>query len=150
MSIDLKGKLAGNPEKTEIDTRFKVSDDAVINFGKGVQITDEDDEVKKYTTNGYFLGVALESNEKIGTDDTRDYDKYDTIKILKKGIVYVELDDDVDLDIDGPAVGINPSSGDFGTSDAYDTIYGAEFLESGSAGDEIRMRLNFPSQQANA
>lgn len=150
MSITKKGKFVGNPQKSEIDTRFKVSDDAVVKFGKGVQITDEDDEVKTYASNGYFLGVALEADEKIGTDDVRDYDKYDTIKVLKKGIVYVELDDDVDLDTDGPAVGINASSGDFGTSDAYDTIYGAEFLDSGSAGDEVRMRLNFPSQQANA
>lgn len=150
MSITKKGKFVGNPQKAVIDTRFKVSSDAAIVFGKGVQLTDEDDEVKEYTTDGYFVGVALEADEKIGTDDTRDYDKYDTIKVLKKGIVYVELDDDVDLDTDGPAVGINASSGDFGTSGAYDTIYGAEFLDSGSAGDEVRMRLNFPSQQANA
>ncbi len=66
MSIVKKGKFAGNPQKAEVDTRFKASDDGAIKFGKGVQVTDVEDEVKTFD-GGYFEGLALEANEKIGT-----------------------------------------------------------------------------------
>ncbi len=145
MSITKKGKFAGNPQKAEIDTRFKASEDGTIKFGKGVQLTDEpNDEVKTFA-GGYFTGLALEANEKIGTDDTRDYDKYDTMKVLKKGIAYVELDEAVDLNTDGPGVGCNSSTGDFGTESSYTEVPGAEFLEGGSTGDEVRVRFNLPA-----
>lgn len=144
MSITKKGKFAGNPQKSVIDTRFKASEDGAIEFGKGVQLTDEAQEVKTFA-GGYFAGLALEANEKIGTDDTRDYDKYDTMKVLKKGIAYVELDEGVDLNTDGPGVGCNSSTGDFGTESSYTEVPGAEFLEGGSTGDEVRVRFNLPA-----
>lgn len=144
MSITKKGKFVGNPQKAEIDTRFKASEDGAIKFGKGVQLTDDpSDEVKTFA-GGYFAGLALEANEKIGTDDVRDYDAYDTMKVLKKGIAYVELDNTVDLDTDGPGVGCNSSTGDFGRESTYTEVKGAEFLDGGSDGDEVRVRFNLP------
>lgn len=142
MAIDLKGKLAGNPEKAEIDVTYTASDDGTIDFGRGVELTDAENELKEYSGN-YFAGVALEANEKIGTDDARDYDKYDTLKVLKKGTVYVELEEDVDLDVDGPGIGCDSSTGDFGTESSYDEVPG-EFLEGGSTGDEVKARFNLP------
>ena len=144
MSITKKGKFAGNPQKAEMDTRFKASEDGTVTFGKGVEYTDEDEELKEYS-GGYFAGLALEANEKIGTDDSRDYDKHDTMKVLKKGIAYVELQEDVSIPDDGPGVGVDSSSSNFGTESSYDAIP-AEFLEGGSTGDEVRVRFSLPGK----
>jgi len=145
MSITKKGKFVGNPETAVTDTRFKASEDGAVKFGKGVEVTDEDNEVKTFSTSSseYFAGVALEAVEKIGTDDTRDYDSTDTMKVLKKGIVYVELDEAVDLATDGTGLGCNASTGDFGTKDTYTEVPG-ELLEGGTTGDEVRVRINLP------
>lgn len=142
MAIVKKGKFAGNPQKAEIDTRFKAS--AAIKFGKGVELGASDDVVATFA-GGYFEGLALEANEKIGTDDVRDYDADDALKVLKKGIAYVELVEDVDLNVDGPQVGVDSATGDFGTESSYTAVEGLQFLDGGVAGDEVRVRFNLPA-----
>ena len=142
MSITKKGKFAGNPQKAKVDTRFKASED--IDFGVGVEYTDTDDELATYS-GGYFAGLPLEANEKIGEDEERDYDEYDGMKILKEGIAFVELAADVDLDTDGRGVGVDTTTANFGPSDEFTSVEGAAFLDSGSAGDEVRVRFNLPA-----
>jgi len=139
MAIVKKGKFAGNPQKAEIDTRFKAS--AAIKFGKGVELGASDDVVATFA-GGYFEGLALEANEKIGTDDVRDYDANDALKVLKKGVAYVELVEDVDLDADGPQVGVDSGTGDFGTESSYTAVEGAKFMDGGVTGNEVRVRFN--------
>lgn len=138
-SVTKKGKFVGNPENSDIWTGYKAEGGA-IEFGKGVEFGTNDDQAKTFNGN-YFLGVAVEANEKIGTDDTRDYDEYDTMKIGRKGIFYVEALEDVNA---GGAVGVDSGTGDFGTASTYTEI-DAQWIDSGSDGDELRIDLDLSS-----
>jgi len=148
MSISKKGKFVGNPEKAEFLTTYKNEDSGGIKFGKAVQVGTNDDQATLVGSTGTdMIGIAVEANEKIGTDDTRDYDQYDTMKIGQKGIFYVQVREAVTA---GSPVGVISSSngnatttGDFGTASTYTEIDG-QFLDSGSIDDEVRISLNLP------
>jgi len=139
MSIDLKGKLAGSPDWAEIDVRHIA--DSKIDFGKAVQYTADDQTLELYDGSGYFAGIAMEANEKIDEDDTRSYDGSDTMKVLKKGIAYVELSGDVNA---GGSAGVDSGNANFTDAGTGDDVGDMEFLESGTSGDEVRLRINLP------
>jgi len=150
MSITKKGKFVGNPDKAEFLTTYKAEED--IAFGRAVKVGSSDDQASFVGTTGSdMLGIAVEANEKIGTDDTRNYDQYDTMKIGQKGIFYVEVQESVSKgdpvgvisSSNGSGTGIDQTTGDFGTASTYTEI-DAQFLDSGDIGDEVRISLNLP------
>lgn len=148
MSITKKGMFAGNPEVAEFLTHYKNEDSGGIKFGKAVAVgTDEDQATLVGTAGDDLLGIAIAADEKIGTDDARDYDQYDTMKIGQKGIYYVQVREAVNA---GDPVGVISSSngdsdttGDFGTASTYTEI-DAQFVDGGSIDDEVRIKLNLP------
>jgi len=151
MSIAKKGKLALNPDKAEIDTRFIASEE--IDFGAGVEFADTEGKLQMYGTGdaNYFAGIALEANEKIDSDDTRSYDSGDTMKVLKKGAVFVELLEDIAATDDPTNIGcansnVSPGQGCFGlqSTSNYDDVNGLELVEVGNDGDEVPLRVNLP------
>lgn len=144
MSIDKKGKLALNPEKAEIDTRFIANEE--IDFGAGVEFADSEGKLNKFGTGNdqYFAGIALEANEKIDSDNTRSYDSGDTMKVLRKGSAFVELLEDIGTGTDPSKVGCDSSTGDFGTESTYTAVKGIELVEYGDDGDEVPLRVNLP------
>lgn len=144
MAIDKKGKLALNPDKAEIDARFIANEE--INFGKGVEFADSEGKLQTFSTgtDNYFAGIALEANEKIDPDDNRSYDSGDTMKVLRKGAAFVELLEDFGTGLDPSQVGVDSSTGDFGTESTYTSVEGLELVEYGDDGDEVPLRVNLP------
>jgi len=149
-TIVKKGKFVGNPEKSEFLTTYKAEE--AIGFGRAVKIGTNDDQSSFVGSTGTdMLGIAVEANEKIGTDDVRDYDQYDTMKIGQKGTFYVEVQEAVNKgdpvgvisSSNGSGTGIDQTTGDFGPASTYTEI-DAQFAESGSIGDEVKIQLNLP------
>ncbi|MFO7820051.1 MAG: hypothetical protein R6V17_07405 [Halanaerobacter sp.] len=124
--------------------------DEVVNYGKGlmyqgVGVADFDG-----TTEQEFAGIALEST-KPGHDDEQ-YDAGEDVSTLRKGIVWVVVDEDSDGVEKGDNVALMPS-GDFdvekdgggSTGDYALNIKNAEFKSDAAAGEVVKLEVNGPA-----
>jgi len=144
-TVTKKGKFVGNPEKSEFLTTYKSEDSGLV-FGTAVEVGTDDDQATEMTTGSdvnSMLGIAVEANEKIGIDDLRDYDQYDTMKIGQKGTFYVEVVESVSKG-NPVGLGLNNSGAYFGTASSYTEIDAQFFDTAASGGTEVKVEFNLP------
>ena len=134
--------------------------EGVVKYGKGIvygsniadvkgtadEVTPQVKEFDGTDANAKFAGIATDST-KPGLDDNQYNDKQ-SVSVLRKGIVMVEVDEAVEF---GDQVALMPS-GNFGkqqvgggTSGTYAiNITDAQFKSSGAAGDTVKLEINLP------
>lgn len=148
-----KGRVAEG-RKTAIDSKIA---EGTIAFGTGVKYgTNAERQVLQWDGGDDILaGIAVYSTG--GHFDDEQYEQYDRVSVLRKGIVWME----VDTDSSGVTVGETPAitpNGDVeadsnlssGSTGNYAvTVTNGEIKTDGSAGDLVKVEVNFPTPTTN-
>lgn len=123
-----------------------------IGFGKVVEL-DETGEKAIQFEGGVPFGIAMakhfaEYDPKVIPEgvDVNVYKEFDAVSVVRKGIVWVEVLEDV---VAGDAVAVDDATGDFRPGDTAETdsteLPGAQFKSSAIAGNLAKVELNLPA-----
>ncbi|KAB8139273.1 hypothetical protein F9U64_01215 [Gracilibacillus oryzae] len=139
-----KGRLAEYPE-TRADSGAAAES---INWGVGVEYSG-DEQVVTYA-GGTFRGIALAQTfgeyrvNNISDDIEGAYEQYDAVSFLRKGIVWVEVEEEVSK---GDAAVCDSATGNFraeGTEATTISGVVGEFKSSAVAGELAKLEINLP------
>ena len=141
-----KGKVAESNGMTNIRSYVAEGDD--IGFGLGVMDgTDAEKQVKIFSSGtGKFRGVALQSTEASDLDNSA-YEEYDPVAVIDQGVVWVYVEEAVNV---GDAVRIRHTGGVPGafrtsaTSTNAAVLTGAEWRSDAGSGTQAKLFLSPP------
>ena len=137
------GKLA-NYQDTQADTMGVGP--AAIKFGQAVQTADGE-IAAPLAAEGVFLGVAIAKDyvkEITNGVKTGVYNQYEALPVLRKGTIWVEVDEDVTK---GQAAVANTATGNFLPSSTVITTKTEKigsFQSTAIAGDVAMLQINLP------
>jgi hypothetical protein len=151
----MESLLAGRIAEARINTSSSSkAAEGAIEFGKAVKRgTNAAKQIQEWdgaNSDDQFAGIAVFSYG--GDVDNEQYKDGDAARTLEAGVITVKLSPDSGGVSAGDQVEVRDDGYfDTGLSSATNGVYGAEienseFLESGSAGDVVKARINLPGK----
>ncbi|MEH7214774.1 hypothetical protein V7079_22715 [Priestia megaterium] len=138
-----KGKLA-NYQDYSADTKAAAED---IPYGVAVQLGTDGETITRVKAGGKPYGVSLaqEINDWVLKADDQKYLRYDPVAAVRKGVIWVQVDEDVVI---GDGVVVDPTTSNFRPADTATSgviaFPSAAFKSSAQAGGLVQLEINLP------